>query len=169
MEQNNIGPLQQLQNLLTQISNHIFQINSIITEMNNIINQHNQLELSSCYKKMNNYISKNNNLMNFNVNLQPNFNKKNIAFNLDNLVDKYNNHYKIRFINLSLDEEITVNEMLILFLKKIGREDCINKDIIDFMYNDERLKLGDPRKIKETFKYFNITNTINVYNIGNII
>ena len=64
--------------------------------------------------------------------------------------------------------DVTVNEMLKLFLKKIGREDCLNEEKLGFNYCGNSIKLNDLRKIKELFKNDQDNFSIVVYIIKNL-
>ena len=177
MNQNLQGVLQQVQKMLSQLSSHIFQVNSIIKEINKIINQYRHMNVP-LFNQMNNLNSMiNNNKVNFNQSINPNFNnirksqtfqnfKMNIPFNMVNITDGNNKVLNDTLI-LYLDNETTVNEMLIQFLKKIGREDCINQEIIGFMGDGQKLKFGDQRKIEELFGNASLAFPILVYNINN--
>ena len=160
----------QIQSMLIKINEHLYQVNSLIVEINTIINQHNQNN-NSFFSQMNNFIKMINNPINFNENRIPNFNnqnnqniinpKINITFKLVNIIDG-NNNLNNGLVNLILDKEITVNEMLTIFLKKIKREDCINKNIIGFLFNERNLNFGDKNKIVKMD-----CSIITVYNINN--
>ena len=155
---------QQIQYLLGNLSEHIFQVNSFILEINNIINQSN-LNFLILFDNFN-----------FNMNFNPNFNhlnnqiiqkpKINAVFVMINIP---NNHYDINEkLNLVLDNDITIREMLIIFLKKIGREDCLYEEKIGFECNGNAIKLNDNRKIKELFRNDKGIFSIIVHNIKNL-
>ena len=137
--------------MLSKLSEHIFQINSIILEINNMINQYN----CSSQNKMNNFDQMNNNLFNINMNFNPfcnNLNQQdiskqkiNVSFDIKGIQNKYNKNRT----NLVLDRDFPINEALKLFLKDIGREDCITNDDLLFYYNGRNINFNDKRKIKE--------------------
>ena len=160
--------IQQIQYLFGKIRENIFQVNSLILEINNIINQ------SILNNQNNNFIPMNN--LNYNINFNPNFNainnqimekpKINVVFEMVNI---QNNNFDLNEkIPLNLDNDISINEMLILFLKKIGREDCINEEKIGFLYGGSNLRLKDYRKIKDLFGTTFDVITIKVHNLGNL-
>ena len=160
--------IQQIQYLFGKIRENIFQVNSLILEINNIINQ------SILNNQNNNFIPMNN--LNYNINFNPNFNainnqimekpKINVVFEMVNI---QNNNFDLNEkITLILDNDISINEMLILFLKKIGREDCINEEKIGFLYGGSNLRLKDYRKIKDLFGTTFDVITIKVHNLGNL-
>ena len=161
--------IQQIQYLFGKIRENIFQVNSLILEINNIINQ------SILNNQNNNFIPMNN--LNYNINFNPNFNainnqimekpKINVIFEMVNI---QNNNFDLNEkIPLNLDNDISINEMLILFLKKIGREDCINEEKIGFLYSGCNLRLKDYTKIKDLFGITSGVITIKVHNLFNLI
>ena len=114
----------------------------------------NQFNCSS-QNNMNNFDQMNNNPFNLNMKFNPFFNnlnekdicktKINVSFDIKGIQNKYN---KTR-TNLVLDMDFPINEALKLFLKDIGREDCINTDDLLFFYNGRKINFNDKRKIKE--------------------
>ena len=176
MEQNYSIVLNQIQNNLLNISNHIYQINSIIIEINNIINQYqNQFNFPK-FNQMDNFnlpLNQINNNINFLGNLNQNLNqdknfkfKINVNFELININDGNNNLLNGKK-NIILEKETTINDMLKVFLERIGRQDCINKDIIGFLIHGERLRFGDKRTIEYLFGKSSISPTITVYYLNN--
>ena len=151
MNQNNKLALQQIQTMLSKLSDHIFQINSIILEINNMINQ-----INITYENnQNNFIQMNNNIpfnpLNFNMNLNPFFNQlysEPLIKQKINVTFDFNNNKT----NLVLDDNISINEMLILFLKRIGKEDYIGKNEYRFIYSGEIINFDDKRQIKDLKK-----------------
>ena len=163
--------IQQIQYLLGKIRENIFQVNSFILEINNIINQSILNNQNSNFIPMDNF--------NFDINCNPSFNtinnqifpnpkpKINVVFEM---VDIPNNNYDSNAkINLILDNDISINEMIILFLKKIGRVDCINEEKIWFSYGGNKLELNDYKKIKDLFGKERGVFSIKVYNLNSVI
>ena len=68
-----------------------------------------------------------------------------MSFDIKAIPNKYN---KTR-TNLVLDNDFPINEALKLFLKDIGREDCIKGDELLFFYNGRKIDFNDKRKIIE--------------------
>ena len=168
MDQNLPNILEQVQKMLSKLSSHIFHVNSILKEINKVINQYRHLNIP-VLNQMNNLNSMiNSNKVNFNQSLNPNFNiirksqnnfntirksqalqnfEMNIPFNMVNITD-INNKLLNDTLILYLDKETTVNEMLIEFLKKIGREDCIIERLLDLWEMDKNLILGIKEKLR---------------------
>ena len=128
------------------------------------------MQISNQNQNMNNMMEQNQfmgmqifNMPNQNDNLSMNAYRNNI----NNKEDAINSSEKINFtfetengakIPFYCDENITVEELLKLFINKVGLEyDLIKKEKIYFIFNAQIIDINDKRKIKEVFRYkFNI-------------
>ena len=137
MGNNNILLMNQLYQLMNQYNQlmqcmqmHQFSNNNFNPLMNQITNTYNQIQ---------NNIAGN---QNYNQNFQ-----------LDN---KVNVQFKTTYstiTNLVLDPNTTVEEMLSIYLKRVGHPELINKieGTIQFLYSANSLNFGDKRPVKNVF------------------
>ena len=160
--QNYQNPIQQLQFLLNKITDYIYQVNSIILEMNNIINQFNNPNLNQINTNMNpNFIPLFNNIdnfYNFNINNNPNqFKSKiNVVFNIRGCSKEiqFYSGEPLSNINFIIDPDISVHEMLNLFLQRVLKKNEINKyqNDFQFFYDEKRIDFNEQMKVKDYLK-----------------
>ena len=166
MDNNQQNLLFQMKNLLNQLSNYIYNINDIIIQMNNIINHINNPMIKAINNQLNqinnNMKMINNNQMYFNINNNmqfPNQMNNEILNNND-----FKNCINIGFKNINLggtvflfvNKNLTINELLNLYLKRINKLEYIDKydNYYRFLYND--ILLNDCKE--KTIKELNISN-----------
>ena len=153
----------QMKNLLNQLSNYIYNINDIILQMNNIINQINNPMINAINNQLNQFNNNmqmiNNNQMNFNMN-----NNMQFPNNINNEIlnkDDFNNCINIGFNTggpddyiLFVNKNLTINELLNLYLKKINKSEYIDKydNNYKFFYNCNLLNDCKEKTIKELLK-----------------
>ncbi len=159
MIQNNQNHYYQLQVLLTQISNHVNQINGIIMKMNNLINQINNPMNNPMINQMNNLMNSMNNYMN--IGNQINYNNNNLNYILkEENKEKIdiNDIWNIKFIQpngpkvlVQIKPEQTINELINLYLQKIGMPNLINnyKEKYIFLCNSKDLYNSKTKKVGE--------------------
>ena len=154
--QNNQNYVYQLQNLLTQISNHVIQINEIIVQMNNIMTQINDPMIN----QMNNFMNSLNNHMNFGnqINYNNNININNPFKEINNDKINKNEIMNIGFIQdtgiktfITVNVNQTINEIINLFLKKIGMPLLMNnyENEFFFLFNGDILNKRKEKRVKD--------------------
>ena len=95
-----------------------------------------------------------------------NHSKINATFHLiSKTINKTDNEI---FVNLILDDDITIKEMMLLFFKRIGREDWINQNKLKFLYNAELIDINDQRKLKDLNRNENFCFHIQVHYFYNL-
>ena len=163
MENNQQNLWLQMQNLLNQLSNYIYNINDIILQMNNIINQINNPMINSINNQLNQFNNSmkmiNNNQMNFNINNNIQFPNQlnneilnnNSPINCINIGFKYNHTGGSPENILFVNKNLTINELLNLYLKRINKLEYINKydNYYRFLYNSLNLNICKDKTIGE--------------------
>ena len=92
------------------------------------------------------------NNMNNNMNMQQSPGKMNVVFKTTNGNIK----------NVQIDIGKTIGELIILYLKRMDRENLIgNERDICFLYDAAKLKYDDNRKIEQAFKFGNPSVMVN--------
>ena len=163
MENNEQNLLFQMKNLLNQLSNYIYNINDIILQMNNIINQINNPMINAINNQLNQFNNNmqmiNNNQMNFNMNNNMQFHNKinneilnnNDFNNCINIGFQYNHTDGPADDILFVNKNLTINELLNLYLKRINKLEYIGKydNYFRFLYNAETLNKYKEKTINE--------------------
>ena len=168
-----------MKNLLNQLSNYIYNINDIILQMNNIINQINNPMINDINNQLNQFNNNmqmiNNNQMNFNMNNNMQFpnqiNNKilnnNDYINFINIAFRYNKTIGPVDNILSVNKNLTINELLNLYLKRTNKSEYIDKydKHYKFVYNGNSLNSCKEKTINELIQD---NSLITVIPLGNI-
>ena len=126
----------------------------LMTQLFQLMNQYNQLMQMQQYNNNNfNPLTNQINTMYNRIQNQINAGNQNFANNQNN---KINVTFKTTYqtvTNLVLDSDTTVDEMLSIYLKRVGQPDLINKTDrkIQFLYSASSLNFGDKRPIRNVF------------------
>ena len=162
MNMNEINFSEQIQDIKNQLQN--FQLQQ--PNINNFNNSFNNFPFNEQMKMNNCNLFNNNNFYN-------KFNTKennNLQFKKMNIIFKST---RGNIKNIICDDGTTVNEVLEIFLKSIGKPEFINKESVNYICNTgtinghpHSLKFGDEIKIEDYFieKYFNIISVIDLDN-----
>ena len=143
----------------------------LMTQLFQLMNQYNQLMQMQQYNNNNfNPLTNQINTMYNKIQNQINAGNQNFANNQNN---KINVTFKTTYntiTNLPLDPDTTVDEMLSLYLKRVGQPDLINKTDgkIQFLYSASSLNFGDKRPIRNVFTTGGV-DTIIVIDVGRVI
>ena len=170
----NKGPLQQIQFLLSKLSNYIIQVNSIIKEMNNFFNQMNApLKNSINFNfnpTINNNISLNSNKF-MNLENIKNKIKINAVFNVNECDLEIRKFANQGIINFAIDPDKNINDLLIEFYKRIGKDNNINeiKDKLFFYYLEKKLDFYDITTIRNFINIKDIKQNFFIIKVKQIL
>ena len=141
----NNNSFEQIQSLLSQISNYVSKINEIIFQINNIINSQNQMNQINIMNNMKNVGN------NFYPELNPLLNNQGMH-QLNEEIININFEYNGKFLNITAQGYLPINEVINRFLVRINKPELINnyKNQIFFLVNG--LELDYSKTVNEIKK-----------------
>ena len=136
MQNIQLNPFIQIQNLLAELTFHINKINEIIFQMNGVLNQVN----SPLMNQMNNMIS-NIKMINPQINFQNLENNIELEYKKPINILFALNHTGYADYNIVVDESNKLNDVFNLFLKKINKSNFVDNydKYFKFLYNGKQI------------------------------